>query len=299
MYIFGSVGSAVGAVSAGITLGKTIDSALYNLNPNFWDEHGMSSLDPNTWSSITSGDDSWQAGLFNFVFGIDPDTGNTQAYMDERAFALLSKFMLDNGVFQEKSSYIDTSQNMETPSGTIIDFTGKSPIPVYSSAHSWWYTNGGKPNQYIGQTRLYTADSSSVKTTLIGGQGDYGPYANNILMADTQNFTGNRHTDNYNSSGTITSSTDSPFSATVTSPYGVPQARHNPSPIGYTDMQMVPSGEWELSLLAYVLCYGNVIQSGGVDGIDNQTGATLPNTTGWNDIPSTLNSLKQQYPADF
>lgn len=297
-YIFGSVGSAVGAVSAGITLGKTIDSALYNLNPNFWDEHGMSSLDPNTWSSITSGDDSWQAGLFNFVFGIDPDTGNTQAYMDERAFALLSKFMLDNGAFQEKSSYIDTSQNMETPSGTIIDFTGKSSIPVYSSAHSWWYTNGGKPSQYIGQTRTYTPDTSSVKTTLLGRQGDYGPYATLVLMADTQAFTGVVNVTKYNSSGTVTESTDTAISGSVTTPYGAPQARYNANPVGYTDMPMIPEAEWSsnLSLLAYVLCYGNVIQSGGVDGIGNQTGATLPNTSDWSDVPSTLNSLKQQYP---
>lgn len=91
--------AAVAAASVGITLGKVIDSALYNVNPDFWDDHGMSSLNPETWGDITAGENGFFEPLFNFVFQIDPSTGNPQAYLDEKTFAYMVAYMIDKGVY--------------------------------------------------------------------------------------------------------------------------------------------------------------------------------------------------------
>ena len=104
-YYLANVGQAVAAVSTGISLGKVIDSALYNINPDYWDSIGMSSLNPETWNSITSGDTSLGAGLFNFVFGLNPDTGESQAYMDANAFAYMANVLSANGWFQYSNVY--------------------------------------------------------------------------------------------------------------------------------------------------------------------------------------------------
>lgn len=93
--------AAIAAAAAGINLGKTIDSTLYNANPDFWDSHGMSELNPETWGNITSGDDSLGATLFNLVFGINPTTGDPQTYIDENAFAYLAAYMMSRGVFNK------------------------------------------------------------------------------------------------------------------------------------------------------------------------------------------------------
>ena len=108
-YVLGSVGSAITAVSAGIALGKVIDSALYNANPDYWDSIGMSSLNPETWNTITNGDDSNFAGLFNLIMGLDPQTGNSQAYMDETAFAYMALALKEAGVFNEPISNVPSN----------------------------------------------------------------------------------------------------------------------------------------------------------------------------------------------
>ena len=115
------VGTAAMCVGAGITLGKTIDSVLYNANPDFWNSNGMSTLNPETWSSITAGQDSLGATLLNVLFGFD-DNGNSQAYMDENALAYFAGYMYNNGVFAPAStSVISTTAQVNVP----------LPIPIF------------------------------------------------------------------------------------------------------------------------------------------------------------------------
>lgn len=298
-YIFGSVGSAVGAVSAGITLGKTIDSALYNLNPDFWNEHGMSSLDPNTWSSITSGDDSWQAGLFNFVFGIDPDTGNTQAYMDANAFALMALYMKEMGVFNPSDSYAKSS---------VIDGTTIPNLPVYNFSTDISASNIG----YWVSDPMYFTSISNPQSLRGAGQ-----------LASLGKIT-----------GTITAFKHSSLSSVVwaSSTLSMANMRRVSSNNGsYSLSNQMPTGEYtydgkkvywgrdfgdvstyinnyddstfidtpNFDKIAWNIIYGEIVSGGNIEGIGNQDGATLPSVSDWVDIPSTLQSLQNQYPDMF
>lgn len=91
---------AVAATGLGISLGKAVDTALYNLNPDFWDNNGMATLNPETWNSITSDyPDGALKRAFNALFGLNPATGEGQMYIDAQAAAYLAQYMQENGVF--------------------------------------------------------------------------------------------------------------------------------------------------------------------------------------------------------
>jgi hypothetical protein len=99
-FVFGTVIPAVCAVSAGCALGKTIDSVLYNANPEFWDSHNMSTLNPETWNEISRALEGTPGGfVFDMLFGTSPEGNTTQAYMDEQQLAYLAWYMQQNRVF--------------------------------------------------------------------------------------------------------------------------------------------------------------------------------------------------------
>lgn len=98
-FVFGTVIPAVSAVAAGCALGKTIDKALYNANPDFWDSHNMSTLNPETWNEVSRALEGTPGGfVFDMLFGTSPEGNTTQAYMDEQQLAYLAWYMQNVGV---------------------------------------------------------------------------------------------------------------------------------------------------------------------------------------------------------
>jgi hypothetical protein len=105
-FVFGTVIPAVSAVAAGCALGKTIDKALYNANPDFWDSHNMSTLNPETWNEVSRALEGTPGGfVFDMLFGTSPEGNTTQAYMDEQQLAYLAWYMQNQGVFTTTVQY--------------------------------------------------------------------------------------------------------------------------------------------------------------------------------------------------
>lgn len=96
----GSVIAAILAASAGISAGKIISSGLYNVLPLIFEDANVMAFNPETWASITAGDNSFGAKLFNMIFHIDPTTGNPQAYVNETAYAYMIAYMASLGFFE-------------------------------------------------------------------------------------------------------------------------------------------------------------------------------------------------------
>lgn len=124
-FVFGTVLPAVGAVAAGCALGKTIDKALYNANPDFWDSHNMSTLNPETWNEVSRALEGTPGGfVFDMLFGTSPEGNTTQAYMDEQQLAYLAWYMQQNSVFD--SDWTPPSESKEYTVSTrtnITDYT--------------------------------------------------------------------------------------------------------------------------------------------------------------------------------
>lgn len=300
-YVVGSVGSAVGAVATGISLGKTIDSALYNANPDFWDDLGLSSINPATWSSITNGDDSIYAGLFNMILGIDSETGKGQMYMDETAFAYMAYALAQNGFFDAGTKIINDgyTHGNYTVIEPLYVYVANLTTPATAYGRTFYYDPAMVPSGVtafiasqtpVSDCRVYTIKSGNNYNTRI-----YSRTRFTIVQANVTNQGGISY-GNYNWGSFVAGETDdegtiyhsNSMMTASAPPLGVPvSAIQNTAP-NYSDAK-----------LGWVLYNGDYTESSSIEGVGNQDGATLPNVSGWNDLDDVLPSLQQQYPDIF
>lgn len=292
-YVLGSVGYAIGAVSSGIALGKKIDGALYNANPDFWNSIGWSTLNPDTWNNITNGDDSNFAGLFNFILGLDPSTGNTQAYMDERTFAYMAYGMALNGIFNPETGYV-SGEVGRTTTFDIEDYgivncadnataEGSSPYPQTMT----WETTLNSGDARMGVWLDTNASGNPIATIVTASLSQYSVHYKRT----------------YTRAGTTTIN-EYDFNASPTNVRGVNIYQHvyaNISLGAGSNVTGIPAISWTGTQadLTLALAAGTYTQGGSIDGISNQEGATLPNISDWDSYDDVLPSLQQQYPDLF
>lgn len=283
----------VSAAATGITLGKIFDSALYNLNPDFFDSHGMSSLNPETWNSITNGDDSFAAGLFNMIFGLNPDNGKGQLFMDENAFAYLALWLKSVGAFNQPQGQvinpsvdispiqspfnfsdspltivIKPQPNSQVSQYYTISLSGVGTSPIY---YTWFATNTSS-NYY---RKTFCLACSKEPFTYYAGYNTPSP-----SPSQASSTTINGHTIYYGSAGTAMSSYE----------YITPSMNE------LYAYNTLPStlGNWAKNVCYTMLFDGQISQP--IEGISDQPNARLPDVSGWTTPQDTLPSLRQQYP---
>lgn len=128
------VSLGVTGVNIGCKLGKAIDEALYNLDPDWWDKH-YPTINPDTWPSIV-GESKTGQKFFRTLFGIE-DNGNVTGYVDEKVLAQTYQMLRDMGVLNDNSvpvypdpvtSGTHTITSLADPKGIISDFLLNSEI---------------------------------------------------------------------------------------------------------------------------------------------------------------------------
>ena len=304
------VGTALNAfscVSTGCFLGKVIDSTLYNANPQFWDSIGLETLNPEKWNSITRGDNSFGAGMVNFLLGLNPTTGEAIGYLDENALAYMAYCMYKNGVFSTDSFSIE-----DVTIDGITDVTGPLHFDKYN-LNTLVYGNSGHTDsnkRYIYTTPV--AISATDGILYLGCLASSGPIecsvtvaGNNIVYAiDTQSSISGLGLYSYVSNGDYYSLQVSMSTGSTT--YNDKQYRYTAPSIGTGIEYSFPvspeqqaSGTSKWKHIAYLLLFGTATGGTTIDGISNQPDATLPDTTGWDDLNNVLPSLQQQYPDLF
>ena len=306
-FVFGEVLPAVAAAGWGISLGKTIDSALYNANPDFWDAHGMSTLNPETWNSITSDYDGIAGTLFNLVFGLDGD--KAQAYLDEDAAAYMALWLKQQGVFNtasgiESTGPVTTSQSITQDSFPVMKLSEALGLLNYAGYESDYYVRyqvENYPNARVtlgGRCNLLNGSLSNI-CIILAGHNDSGRDLDNLYF---DNFSATVTRVNSNKEGILSNK------PVIKSDYSGSPYLHllTVNSSGQLAMSGLPSNQYrnynkvcsyendttdrrESLLVNYKLV-------GGIEGIGDQPGATLPDTTNWTDIPATKAALQQQYP---
>lgn len=284
-YFLTNVGQAVCAANVGVMLGKTIDSALYNANPDYWDSIGMSSLNPETWNSITNGDDSLAAGLFNMILGLNPDTGKAQAYLDANAVAYMAYVLAQNDWFSNG----ETSTNISGLPSSI-------PMPFKSCFGTFGYITTGNTSSDV--YRVCTANSG-VAMAIASYE-----YSKILLVASSSS--GARYNfDSQNSgplpstsfpnrvAGTFFKNGKTVYYATSNTSFNYAGATN----IGYNPVRS--SIDSYAGRIAWEIFYGDSHTEQSVPGTGSQSTATLPDTTSWTTPAATLTSLQQQYPQLF
>lgn len=113
----GGVAPAIAAVATGLSLGVTIDKALYAAKPGFLSDEQLETLNPENWKQISSVvDEQWTAmgyptigkigrKVFDTILGVDSTDNSTQMYIDEDAYAYMAWYLQQQGVFTTTTQY--------------------------------------------------------------------------------------------------------------------------------------------------------------------------------------------------
>lgn len=288
MYLLSSVGFALNAVSAGVWLGKKIDGALYNLMPDYWDSIGASSLNPETWNNITNGDNSPFAGLFNLILGLDGENGNAQAYMNQDALAYMALLLARNGWFSSGDGYVTGSVGLEGQSINISDY-GEVYCGNTGTIH-------GIPTGTTYNVYNAIISSGNGRITTRGSNNSW-----SIIYAGLEPFQITRTITKYNTdTGEIISTQSIVLNVSShRTVRGIDVYYGSITSASMLTGEPISTWNGEIYDLYLALAAGTYNEGQSIEGVSNQPNATLPDTSTWNDIPSTLQSLQNQYPNAF
>ena len=283
--VMSQVSVGVAAAGLGIKLGKIIDTGLYHALPYFFDNIDVTYLNPETWNSITvdMSDTGWEGTLkraFNAIFGLDPNTGKSQMYLDADAAAYLAMYLHSKGVFDSGGGSITSGDAWAQSQSWYEDI----PFPIQSGVLARQSTLSGVVVTSDADRCGYFI-SNTQQTAWIGLD----------VSATKSSFTYTR--------------SDGGTPQTVSANYRI----INGKDVYYFQWAfnnsdwiplVTPTSEWpayvQAANVAYVLLYGTYSGGGGgVTGITNQDGATQPDFTGCETPADYKQALQQQYPDMF
>ena len=273
---------AVNAAGLGIALGKKIDSALYNAFPDFWDNIGMSTMNPETWNSITQDyPDGTLKKAFNTIFGLNPNTGETQQYLEQDALLYLAQYMHERGVFDQSGApTVDTDETL--PTGTY-------PLPPYALSSVFHAVHPDTTEYLYTFTKPAAIFASPTKVTLLA----VGDSASDIAGTGVRKYRGNVTT-NYTCTTSISYTLNGRTVYYWYVSYLWDGYQYTEGNINY-----ISQNTSNTSAIAWVLKYGTITQPTTIDGITDQDGATLPNFSGCSEPADYLAALQNQYPDLF
>lgn len=267
-FVFGEVVPAIAAAGVGITLGKTFDKLLYSANPDFWDEHGMSTLNPDVWGDII-GTDSVGGRVMNVILGTTPDN-KTQAYIDQNALAYMALYMQNKGVFNTS-----TELNVNTLPDDI-----KKDVP-------------NELLLYSGSFQRYIDESNFTNVTINKGAIFYNtdnPYEYNELPSRIWWY---HDIERVDSGGFSYNGKHVNFGMTQSNAYKISSV-----PCNYGKNYINDSNWSVVQHIAWAIAYGEYIFNG-INGISTQDNAKTPDLSNATTVEEVLNALKEQYPDIF
>lgn len=297
-----NVALGVGAVAAGVQAGVKLDSALYNANPDMWDEMNLQTLNPQTWDSICTTE--MGKTVFNFVFGIDKPSGETRAYMDERALAYMIQYLTFVGAFD----------GTVTPEPEI-----ESGITIIGDSGGFWGGSVSVDNYNNNVNKIEITDYIMKSSEI---QGDFPCYFTAADDTTRPEFVivardGNNHlaayvffnNDNTSSGlhlhdardGSLVGSQGSPLVFSHVTYDNKTYQMHNWTvDVSESQYGHLPSINLvDRSLGNLIAAYGLLSTKAAIEGITKQTGATIPDIDPYADINDVLAALALLYPTMF
>lgn len=291
------------AASAGITVGKTIDQLAYDSGFNWlsWAGVDMEDLNPATWASITSDYDGPLGDVFNFVFHIDPNTGNPQAYMSETTFAYMVAYMDAVGVFDGEWTPTEEITNdlvlTGGNAGTITTEYYNSNVDKVLITKSIDLV--GHPYSFVAASHMdaqHAFDDCVYPDFYVIGKNSDNTLKGVAVFCDTID-TDYYYVSYYGSYGSSTAfaTASSPSHVTCN---GVTYSVCNifPELAGYDSLSPLDTGA-NVNTFLTAIGFGTTLES--IPGITDQTGATVFDPSGISDpsdISTVLAALMSQYP---
>lgn len=281
------VALGVAAVGAGIQLGAAIDGALYNLNPDFWDENNMSSLNPQTWDTLVSDYGETGQKVFNMVFGINKTTNKVQPYMNERALAYIAQYMISQGVWdtgEQSASYDFPSPSVKPNVEQPINFVDIGDFIVQDGQNTYTFavTSG------TGNVKFYGWLPSPTSR-----------YYLYVIASDQPNTVVTRYL-NGSPAGTYTPSNTWTYDNKTVYYVQAFSFDKNTATLPPHSYDNVYDSTGDYAVSAWIIEYGNIQGGGGVEGITQQDGSTPPTgITPQMSIDDVIARLQILYPDLF
>lgn len=298
--VLGSIGQAVFAVATGVTLGKIIDSALYKANPDFWNAHDMETLDPSTWSSITNSG-SLGDNLFNMLMGIDPDTNETTAYVDQNALAYMAWYLQSKNVFDSTIENVVKDEDITSIFPDLKDDFLISGVSALNSEYGYIAFNKFGVSDFDG---MVTKDTDEKHLLYI------------IIDENTKHMmSSNLGISNASRNGVSYQTSDFPnYDIIADSKFNYSYSHegkevliylNNVGDVKYFKGANIPVirvkkyDSFKVEKLSWLLMYKSTEVENGLDGVKTQSDATTPDLSNVKSVEDALNALKTQYPNLF
>lgn len=299
-----TIGQAVFAVGAACTLGKTIDKALYNLNPDFWNSHDMETLNPDIWGEITNSGSTGD-NIFNVLMGVDPVTNETTAYVDENALAYMALYLQEKGIF-ESSNYYELDNTDNIPFDGIKNRVNKFVLPVSMPIINYGECSYLRSNkqQFIAFKSDISVPTALFKRNKASSFWVMGYSDNAFKWGNTgsehhipsESFSADTNTETYTYDGKTVHlyAEETPMIFNAGTSLSLNTFQYNEIKENSGGIQ-----KEDLRALAWALLFYSTLHSGGLDGVSSQDNATIPDLSGANSVEDALNILKNTLPNIF
>lgn len=276
--------AAVAGVSLACKLGAKIDSAIYNLAPNWWDEH-YPTLNPETWADIAGTNELGQS-VIRTLFGVNSQ-GNSTAYMSSEMLAYTYLMLKSAGAFNTGSQ------------GTAT-YTGSAslPNPDLTSLTLYKTITTTYPNGTI-HTFTVIQDDTYIVLSPINGETRVGVV---IYSLQPRGTTLVEETVYDPSTGRTTTSTYGTDALSYTTYDGTSYRFRSAIGSVYDSSPSYPYDSRNTNKqIATIIFDGSVAFSSGIDGVTpNGTGITPdPSLITGTTVADVINQLKQYYPDLF
>lgn len=294
----GGVAPAIAAVATGLSLGVTIDKALYAAKPGFLSDEQLETLNPENWKQISSVvDEQWTAmgyptigkigrKVFDTILGVDSTDNSTQMYIDEDTYAYMAWYLQSTGVF---------NNTYKPPITTALVKPVKYPASAYTITPE--YLSIIPPNQIPIISSILSDHSECIQ---VGIQRESGPYTY-VTVTDCDNnaeFNVHSSTVYYNDGYYASLPSGSEYKITEYT-YYFNNTKPNPT-VRVTSSAQISfknSPVLEVSKSSRETYASISFASGApIDGVGTQPDATTPNLSTATNLESFKTLLKQQYP---
>lgn len=313
----GGVAPAIAAVATGLSLGVTIDKALYAAKPGFLSDEQLETLNPDNWKQISSVvDEQWTAmgyptigkigrKVFDTILGVDSADNSTQMYIDEDAYAYMAWYLQQQGVFSSSIQYPTytvgdtvttvTHSDISLAIDSIAQFGpalfNKSKVEEIFShfnlprdgIYGLKYETGGAFDGY----QIYTVATIGTSLILNKPVQLYPGRSEGRIHDNSYYYIGNANLKSYQCS--IKPTGEESF-FTAGGNFDINLTPHN----RVSTYSSYPSPNQSITTSNI----GDITESSQI-GVGNQSDATLPSLSTATDLESFKNLLKQQYPDNW
>lgn len=277
----GGVAPAIAAVATGLSLGLTIDKALYAAKPGFLSDEQLEALNPDNWKLISSAvDEQWTAmgyptigkigrKVFDTILGVDSTDKSTQMYIDEDAYAYMARYLQSMGAF-------NTSYTVKPGKYTVGN---RISITSYNITMPEPYRS-----RFLEYFKDYNICAISTADHLVGTGVPYTIYTAdtpyNVTIGDVDSSTGTREYKGGSFKYIQGSVYSDRVSTNIYDSSGFAALAGNSYPSRYVLASLVKA-------------------VGPIDGVATQPNATTPDLSNATDLESFKTLLKQQYPDNW